>query len=124
MSILEDTKLSNTVYTRIDKGVENAWDIPTLLTYVKEKKYSIFKLPIAGIPLSVLMFSITNMKEFAEHVKRVHNTSLDFPVLVDELGNICDGWHRVVKALLEGREYIDAIRIEEMPTPSSSKELD
>ena len=37
-------------------------------------------------------------------------------------GTICDGWHRVVKTILKGETTIKAIRIEEMPDPSSIKE--
>ena len=35
----------------------------------------------------------------------------------DDHGYIADGWHRVIKALVEGRQTIKAIRIQEMPEP-------
>lgn len=120
---IEDTPLSNSAYTRTEGNTEYSWDAPTLVEYVKEKQYEVFKLPMSGIPLSQLMFSVTNMLKFADHVKRVQSADLKYPIILDDLGTICDGWHRVIKALLEGREYIDAIRIKEMPEPSGYKSL-
>ena len=120
---IEDTTLSDSVYTRTEGNTEYSWDAPTLVEYVKEKKYKVFKLPISGISLSKLMFSIPNMLKFADHVKRVQSTDLKYPIILDDLGTICDGWHRVIKALLEGREYIDAIRIKEMPEASGYRSL-
>jgi hypothetical protein len=50
-------------------------------------------------------------------VKRVQDTSLDYPIIMDRDGFIMDGWHRVVKALVEGRETIKAVRFDETPSP-------
>ncbi len=35
-------------------------------------------------------------------MKRVLNTDLNYPIILNEEGFIMDGWHRVTKALLEG----------------------
>lgn len=39
------------------------------------------------------------------------------PIILDDLGYITDGWHRVAKAILEGKETIKAVRIQNMPAP-------
>jgi ParB-like chromosome segregation protein Spo0J len=45
----------------------------------------------------------------------VQETSFEHPVIMDPSGFIVDGWHRVTKALLEGRDTIPAVRFKEMP---------
>ena len=47
---------------------------------------------------------------------------LKYPILIDHLGRICDGYHRIVKAIIENKTEIDATRIEEMPRPDGYEE--
>ena len=96
-----------------DKG--EGWYIATLLEYVKENKLESFKMPLVGCDLSYLPFDVKSLKEFIFQMKRVNNTDLKYPILIDDNGSICDGYHRLCKAILNGDEYIDAIRIDKMP---------
>jgi hypothetical protein len=100
-----------------------SWDIPTLIQYAKENKYKTFNLPLIGIDLGWNPFDYNNISDFIHHVKRVQRVSLTHPVLIDDLGTICDGWHRVVKAILNGQTYIKAIRLEKMPEASHTEKL-
>lgn len=59
--------------------------------------------------------SIGSIYDFLSHVQRVNNTDLKHPVLLDNEGGIINGWHRVCKAWLEGKETIKAKRFENMP---------
>lgn len=93
------------------------WAASTLVQYCKEKGYPIFKLPLAGINLSDMPFDVNNLDEFIFQCNRVNKADLKYPILIDSIGRICDGYHRVVKAIIEGKTEIDAIRIEEMPSP-------
>lgn len=74
-----------------------------------------FKLPLAGIDISMEPWGKLSIKNFAYHSKRVNNCTLDHPIILDNTGYICDGWHRVVKAILNGDEYIMAKRLIVMP---------
>lgn len=121
MKPISSTKLSNNVWSRSIGKTRYSYDIPTLLQYVKEKKYKVFDLPIDGIDLSWNPFESSNMFDFIRHVQRVQQTDPKNPILIDDLGTICDGWHRVAKAILEGRKTIKAIRIEEMPVASCTE---
>lgn len=103
-------------YTRDD----NSWDVVSLIEYVKDKKYEVFDLPLAGIDLGFMPFDVKDIKQFIFQVERLNKTNLDYPILLDDSGFVCDGWHRVAKAILEGRETIKAIRIEQMPEASNS----
>ena len=51
-----------------------------------------------------------------QEVKVVQDTDLTHPIILCEDGRLMDGMHRVVKALLEGRDSIEAVRL--IPTPA------
>lgn len=96
----------------------NTYDAPTLVAFAKHKNYKTFDLPLVGIDISHIPFSASTFGQFLYHLKRVNDTSLDYPVILDDEGVICDGWHRVAKAYLEGRSTVKAIRLLEMPDAS------
>jgi len=98
------------------------WEASTLVAYCKEQKYPVFNLPIAGIDLSANPFNIADFREFISHVHRMNKTDLKYPVLLDDTGYICDGWHRVAKAIMEGKSHVKAIRILKMPEHTGKKE--
>lgn len=96
----------------------NIWSASNLIQWCKEKEYPIFDLPLAGIDLSYSPWtSLSNVKQIANHFKRVQLANLDYSVILDDHGYIADGWHRIVKALVDGKSTIKAIRIQEMPQP-------
>lgn len=96
----------------------NIWSASNLIQWCKEKEYTIFDLPLAGIDLSYSPWtSLSNVKQIANHFKRVQLANLDYPVILDDHDYIADGWHRIVKALVDGKSTIKAIRIQEMPQP-------
>lgn len=101
---------------------DRVWKASTLCLFAQERGYPTFDLPLAGIDLSVEAFDASNLKEFIFQCKRVNECSLDYPIILDERGIIADGYHRVCKAILEGRETIKAIRLEEMPAAYIIKE--
>jgi hypothetical protein len=95
-----------------------AYDIPTLVSFCKEKGYKPFDLPLAGINLNVDPFKNDTFYSFIDHCKRIENCDLKYPIIINDRGYIADGWHRVAKAILSGKTTIKAIRMNEMPTPS------
>ena len=54
-------------------------------------------------------------------MKRTNNADLKYPIILTDKGVICDGWHRLCKAVYQGDEYIKAIRIEKMPEYSGKE---
>lgn len=57
------------------------------------------------------------MREFVMHMTAVLDADLSYPIILDEDGEIMDGRHRVMKAILNGRETIKAVRFDENPAP-------
>ena len=58
------------------------------------------------------------------HMKAVLNADLSFPIILDEDGEIMDGRHRIMKAILEGKRNIKAVRFNENPEPCSVNKED
>jgi len=50
-------------------------------------------------------------------MKAVNDADLTFPIILDEDGDIMDGRHRVMKAMLLGEESILAVRFDKNPSP-------
>jgi hypothetical protein len=96
---------SNGFYYSVARLIEHSKGLP------------VFEIPVIGIYIGQKVFDESRTaRDIAEHIKRVNETSLEYPVLMDPDGFIMDGWHRVIKAMVEGRETIKAVRFETMPT--------
>ncbi len=99
------------------------WKTKNLYDYALEQKLKPFDLPLAGIDLSSYGWSdINSLALFIDHAKRVFECDLKYPILLDDFGQIADGNHRIVKAIIEGRRTIKAIRLNDMPEPDIDNE--
>ena len=57
------------------------------------------------------------LREMVMHMKAVNAADLSVPIILDEDGEIMDGRHRLMKAMLIGAETIKAVRFDENPSP-------
>ncbi len=55
------------------------------------------------------------MESFMGHVERVNNADLSYPIILSPGNSVLDGKHRLIKALIEKRETIKAVRLGRMP---------
>lgn len=80
-------------------------------------------LPILDIPLDHLCvyYKLTRdaptLREVASEMKRIMKADLNYPIILDEDGEIIDGRHRVIKALYLGHKTIKAVRFDTNPEP-------
>lgn len=79
------------------------------------KQYKPFDLPLVGLDLRRKSWQINDLDDFIHHAKRVHDTDLKHPIILDRYGTIADGCHRIIKAIVNGETSIKAIRLETMP---------
>ena len=81
-----------------------------------------------SVPLQSLVPEIDRMRWFnpampptirriVSHCIKIQHADLSYPILLGPAGQVIDGSHRLAKALLEGHDSIDAIRITAMPPP-------
>ena len=51
------------------------------------------------------------------HMRLIEEADLAFPIILSANGAVMDGRHRVAKAALEGREWIEAVQFDQDPPP-------
>ena len=51
------------------------------------------------------------------HMELIEAADLSFPIILSAAGAVMDGMHRVAKAVMEGREAIEAVQFDEDPAP-------
>jgi hypothetical protein len=95
------------------------WSVARLITLSKD-------LPVLEIPLCHLDISHSyrevRLRDMIMHMQAVNNADLSFPIILDEDGEIMDGRHRIMKAILQGEKSIKAVRFETNPYPCKTKE--
>jgi len=78
-------------------------------------------LKVMEIPLDHLNINYTyqhlNLRYMAMHFKAVQKADLSYPIILDEDGELMDGRHRLMKALIKGHKTIKAVRFESNPKP-------
>ena len=100
------------------------WKAETLYNYVKKNKLKPFKMPLASFNLDLVyhQFDNDNLYAVIYQIKRVANCDITKPIVIDDVGQVADGLHRVVKAISMDMEYIMAYRLTDMPTPDEITE--
>lgn len=115
------SKLRKQYYLRPNKGCFTAWDIDRLVRLTKD-------FPRIRVPLEAIReidephwFSggaqEATCRAVMEHARLINEANLSFPIILSSDGRVMDGMHRVLKALLNGLESIEAVRFEHDPEP-------
>ncbi|MCK5019401.1 MAG: hypothetical protein KAS32_20250 [Candidatus Peribacteraceae bacterium] len=90
------------------------WSIARLIELTKD-------FPVMGIHLDHLniyhRYKDLSIRDMVMHFKAVKNADLSCPIILDEEGDIMDGRHRIIRALIAGVKTIKAVRFEENPSP-------
>ena len=63
-------------------------------------------------------------REVAEHARLIAESDFEVPIILSSDGRIMDGMHRVLKAVMQGRSQIQAVRFETDPEPDYVGVLD
>lgn len=115
---IDNMTFAESEYRRGDK----VWKAQALYDFAKAKEYPVLDMPLWNIDLTTEPFECSQLHSFIFQMKRVNECSLEYPIILDEVVQIADGYHRLCKAILEGRETIKAIRLLEMPAPDRIEE--
>lgn len=76
-----------------------------------------FKVPVASLGLSSKIWAGCNIFDLAFHCKAVNEADLSKPIILDWNGEIADGRHRLIKAIIKGKKTINVVRITWRVTP-------
>jgi len=95
-----------------------SWDVDRLVFLSKD-------FPVKRIPLNEIeemdepywFDSAPACRQILDHIILVNDSDLAYPIILNSKGRVMDGMHRVLKALLEGRQYIDAVQFDTDPLP-------
>ena len=113
-------KFTESRYVRGKRG----WMASSLYKKVEEDGLKPFDVPLASIDLTPLHFKVNSTDSFILHMKRCMNADTDIPILLDDMGQVVDGNHRICKAILDGKRYIKAYRMKDMPAYDFNEEQD
>ena len=101
------------------KDGDRHWSVAKLIQLAKD-------LPVMEIPLDHLYtcyrHSFESLQKMATHINAVMQCDLKYPIILDENGLIMDGRHRVMKAMIQGKKTVKAVRFERTTQPCKYEE--
>lgn len=78
-------------------------------------------LEVLDIPLNYLnvyhIYNELTLREMVMHINAVNNADMSYPIILDEDGEIMDGRHRIMKAMINESKNIKAVRFDENQPP-------
>ena len=97
-----------------------AWDVDRLVALSRD--FPVLYVPLTAIreigePFSSESGETASWRSMVEHIRLIEAADLRFPIILSSEGRVMDGMHRVIKALLNGRATIAAVRFTTDPEP-------
>lgn len=97
----------------------NSWAVSRLIQLSKD--FEVMEVPLNHLSVYNTYDKLT-LRELVMHMNAVNGADLNHPIILDEDGEIMDGRHRVMKALLTEASTIKAVRFDENPSPCRIEE--
>jgi hypothetical protein len=99
----------------------DAWDVDRLVELSRD-------FPLIEVPLDSIAeldsnywfgngFGEPTVRKIVEHMQLVREVDPSFPIILGVDGRVMDGMHRIVRALLDGKQRINAVRFATQPEP-------
>jgi hypothetical protein len=92
----------------------HSWSVARLFELAKG-------LPVMEVPLDHInmyyLYEKLTLRDMAMHIHAVSKADLTYPIILDEDGELMDGRHRLIKAILLLHKTIKVVRFNENPTP-------
>ena len=96
-----------------------AWDVDHLVEL--SRNFSRKSIPIDAIrELDEPWAGVDERRSWravVDHMRLINEADLSFPIILSADGLVMDGRHRIAKAALEGRNFIDAVQFDNDPPP-------
>ena len=87
----------------------NGWSIARLITLTKN--FKVMKIPLDHMNVYYTYDGLT-LRDMVKHMNAVNDADLKYPIILDEDGEVMDGRHRIMKALMLGKKTIKAVRFD------------
>jgi len=106
--------------------IETFYSKDTQMAQIGRAKWSVARLfqltkdfPVMEIPLDHLdvsdKYENLSLRQMVMHMKAIQSANLKYPIILDEDGELMDGRHRIMKAMLKGIKTVKAVRFDENP---------
>jgi hypothetical protein len=90
------------------------WSVARLIKLAEN--LTVFDAPVDALNIWHCYEKLT-LRDMVMHFNAVNNANLYFPIILDEDGDLMDGRHRIMKAIMLGHKTIKAVRFDENPEP-------
>ncbi len=90
----------------------NEWSIARLITLTKG--FDVMEIPLKHLNVYYLYKDLT-LRDMVMHMNAVNDADLSYPIILDEDGELMDGRHRIMKALINNEKTIKAVRFDKNP---------
>ena len=98
-----------------------AWEVERLIDLSKDLRRTRVRLSSIREMDEVYWFDdeteLPTCRKVLLHMRLINEADLSDPIILGADGRVMDGMHRVAKALLQGREEIEAVQFERDPEP-------
>ena len=101
-----------------------AWDVDRLARLSRHLRSELVAVAAIREVNEVYWGQPMTCREVAEHARLIDESDFEFPIILSSDGRIMDGMHRVLKALMQDRSHIRAVRFETDPEPDYVGVLD
>ncbi len=104
-----------------EDGGLDAWDVDRLIELTRGLE--IVEVPVDGIDEVDTVYWFDDreqrptVRRVIEHFRLTQQVDPSIPIILGPDGRVMDGMHRIARAILEGRDAIDAIRFDALPEP-------
>lgn len=92
---------------------DQRWVITQLIEEAKD--LPIFEIPLIHFTIPEFPWEIDSYRDLIGHIQRIEQADLKYPIILDDCGQIMDGFHRFAKALMLKKATIKAVRFDETP---------
>lgn len=93
---------------------KHSWNVSRLHQLTKD-------FPVMDVPLTHIgmyhTYDKLSLRQMVSHMDAVNRADLSYPIILDEDGDLMDGRHRIMKAILNQEETIKVVRFIENPKP-------
>jgi len=83
-------------------------------------------MPVMTVPLKHLNLYYTyeklTLRQMVMHMRAIEAANLEYPIILDEDGELLDGRHRLMKAMLRNAKTIKVVRFDTNPSPCNVTE--
>lgn len=99
----------------VDKSAYSDWnkkyEVKDMLDYIKSEKLKPENIDVNSMKHETRRYSL-NTIDFVEHMVRVNNSDLKYPIIIHYDWQVVDWYHRIAKAILQKKKTIKAYRID------------